>query len=451
MSDRKYLYTERAHYMCPNMHFGIVAEIGAEFDADRIIESIGVLKAAHPLMRSMIAEEQGNSRIYYEEHPELEIPVTIKEAGDNWQTDYETVSKAGWNVHEEALLKVFAYPSGNGTRVLFITHHLLCDGRGLLQLAQEFADYYVNGVKPHLVDEKLMESLDDLPDGSDLGFISKLLIRNSNKKWRKEGHKVSYDEYLKFERDYDSKQKIKREITNVDGEELDALLGLCRENGVTLNDYLVAGMMIEECTDKVVIASDIRNKIKNYKKGALGNYSTAFGVVVKKSSEIMELAKAVDHEVRSIISKPDREMLVLSCYFNMDPELLDAIAISTLGSFEGRQGMSICTAFSVFWFQPIKPANGWVAPHTLTTGVAVSDARCMLAESIDSITSRWLMSMSSSNMVSVLRDTLRHCGIFSVQAVKYFSSFMPRPKRKMRALGYFSIISSMVFSISSGG
>ncbi|MBQ6408000.1 MAG: hypothetical protein IJJ64_08185 [Butyrivibrio sp.] len=325
--------------MCPNMHFGIVAEIVAEFDVNRIIESIDVLKSVHPLMRSLIAEEQGSSGIYYEEQSELEIPVMIKNTDDNWQIDYEAVSSSGWNVQKDALLKVFAYPSGSGTRVLFITHHLLCDGRGLLQLAQEFADYYVNGVKPHLVDEKLMESLDDLPDGSDLRFISKLLIKDSNKKWCKEGHKVSYDEYLKFESAYDSKQDLKREITNVDGEELDALLGLCRENEVSLNDYLVARMMIEECTDKVVIASDIRNKIKNYKKGALGNYATAFGVVVKKkSSEIMELAKAVDHEVRSIISKPDREMLVLSCYFNMDPELLDAIAISTLGSFESKAG-----------------------------------------------------------------------------------------------------------------
>ncbi len=336
MSDRKFLYTERAHYMCPNMNFGIMAEIGAEFDANRIIASVEAVRSAHSLMRSLIAEEQGSAGIYYEEHPELEIPITIKEADDNWQTDYETVSLAGWNVQKEALLKVFAYPSESGTRVLFITHHLLCDGRGLLQLVQEFADHYASGARPHPVDEKLMESLEDLPSGSDLGFISKMLIKNANKKWHKEGHKVSYDEYLKFERDYDRKQNIKREIKNVDGEELDDLLGLCRENGVSLNDYLVAKMMIDEGTNKVVIASDIRDKIKNYKKGALGNYATAFGVVVKKSSDIMELAKAVDHEVRSIISKPDREMLVLSCYFNMEPELLDAIAISTLGNFESK-------------------------------------------------------------------------------------------------------------------
>ncbi len=339
MADRKYLFTERAHYMCPHMHFGILAKIGAEFDANRIIESIGVLKTAHPLMRSLIAKEQESAKIYYEEHPELEIPVTIKAAGDNWQTDYEAVSRTGWNVHKEALLKVFAYPSESGMKVLFIAHHLLCDGRGLLQLVQEFADHYANGVRPCRVDEKLMESLDDLPEGSDLKFISRVLIGDAGKKWRKEGHKVSYEEYLAFEREFDSTQDIKREIKGIDGEELDTLLGLCRENEVSVNDYLVAKMMIDEGVNKVVIASDIRKQIKNYKEGALGNYATAFGVVVKKrDTEIMELAKAVKHEVRSIIRRPDREMLVLSCYFHMDPELLDAIAISTLGNFESKAG-----------------------------------------------------------------------------------------------------------------
>ena len=45
-------------------------------------------------------------------------------------------------------------------------------------------------------------------------------------------------------------------------------------------------------------------------------------------------------------------------------------------------------AFSIDWFQPMKPAYGWVAPQTLTTGVAVSDAKCMFDESIENITSR---------------------------------------------------------------
>ena len=336
---KKYLYTERAHYMCPNMHFGIMAEIGKELDTEKITKTIAVLKSAHPLMRSLIAEEEGSSKIYYEEHPELEIPVTIKETESDWQTDYNAVSKAGWNVQREALLKVFAYPSENNTKILFIAHHLLCDGRGLLQLVQEFAEHYVSGIEPRQADGKLIESIEDLPKGSDLRFISKVIIKDANKKWKKEGHRVSYDEYLKFEREFDSKQKIKREITNIDGEELDKILASCKENGVSLNDYLIAQMMHEENTDKVVIASDIRNKIRNYNKGTIGNYATAFGVVVKKkNNDTMELAKTVSNEVKNIINKPDKEMLVLSCYFNMDPELLDAVAISTFGDFPSNAG-----------------------------------------------------------------------------------------------------------------
>lgn len=336
---KKYLYTERAHYMCPNMHFGIMAEIGKELDTEKITKTIAALKSAHPLMRSLIAEEEGSNKIYYEEHPELEIPVTIKETETDWQTDYNAVSKAGWNVQKEALLKVFAYSSENTTKILFIAHHLLCDGRGLLQLIQEFADHYVNGTEPQQADGKLIERIEDLPQGSDLKFISKVIIKDANKKWSKEGHKVSYDEYLKFEREFDSKQKIKRKITNIDGEELDKILASCKENGVSLNDYLIAQMMHEENIDKVVIASDIRNKIRNYQKGTIGNYATAFGVVVKKkSNDTMELAKTVSNEVRNIINKPDKEMLVLSCYFNMDPGLLDAVAISTLGDFPSNAG-----------------------------------------------------------------------------------------------------------------
>lgn len=336
---KKHLYTERAHYMCPNMHFGIMAEIVKELDTEKITKTIAVLKSAHPLMRSLIAEEEGSNKIYYEEHPELEIPVTIKETETDWQTDYNAVSKAGWNVQKEALLKVFAYPSENTTKILFIAHHLLCDGRGLLQLIQEFADHYVNGTEPQQADGKLIERIEDLPQGSDLKFISKVIIKDANKKWSKEGHKVSYDEYLKFEREFDSKQKNKRKITNIDGEELDKILASCKENGVSLNDYLIAQMMHEENTDKVVIASDIRNKIRNYQKGTIGNYATAFGVVVKKkNNDTMELAKTVSNEVRNIINKPDKEMLVLSCYFNMDPGLLDAVAISTLGDFPSNAG-----------------------------------------------------------------------------------------------------------------
>ena len=206
-------------------------------------------------------------------------------------------------------------------------------------LTEEFAQCYSANVIPELSEERLIEIISDLPEGSDLGFISKVVIKDANKKWSKEGHKVSYDEYLKFEKDFDQKQNITRSILNIEGPSLDDMLSVCKENEVSVNDYLIARMMIEENTQKLIIASDIRTKFKNHNEGSLGNYASAFSVVVKKKhSDVIELSKAVRDEVKKILGAPQKEMLVLACYLTMDPELLDAVAISTLGGFTSNAG-----------------------------------------------------------------------------------------------------------------
>ena len=98
-------------------------------------------------------------------------------------------------------------------------------------------------------------------------------------------------------------------------------------------------MMLEENTGKVLIAEDIRSKISCWQQGTIGNYSTAFGVVVKKkATDIASLAKQVRAVVQDITTHPKKEMLVLACYLRMNPDLLDAVAIATLGDFQSASG-----------------------------------------------------------------------------------------------------------------
>lgn len=139
----------------------------------------------------------------------------VKEEAAFWQQDYEEISVQGWNVKKECLLKVVVYPKGSEFQILFIAHHLLCDGRGLLQLAEEFARYYAKGAMPQFAQEHLIQGLNDLPQNSDLPFISKLMIGDANRRWKKEGRQVMYEEYCAFERAYIQKHKMKREILTV--------------------------------------------------------------------------------------------------------------------------------------------------------------------------------------------------------------------------------------------
>ena len=43
-SNKNYVNTERAHYMCPNMHFWILAQIKSNYDKVQVMHSVKALQ-----------------------------------------------------------------------------------------------------------------------------------------------------------------------------------------------------------------------------------------------------------------------------------------------------------------------------------------------------------------------------------------------------------------------
>ena len=171
---------------------------------------------------------------------------------------------------------------------LFVFHHLLTDGRGALGLVQEFADCYVTGRRPACAQERL---------------IARWLVARTNQKWRGEGRRLDYAAYHSFADGYVRSQRVAHRCETIDGERLARLSGQCHDRGVTLNDYLAARMMLEEQTNKVIIACDLRQRLKCYRSGALSNYATAFSVKLgRRGGDALTLAKAVHVAVRKVIT-----------------------------------------------------------------------------------------------------------------------------------------------------
>lgn len=336
---RQYVLTERAHFMCPNMHFGMVVEVEKSFNLTQLQETLDRMAQAHPFLRSLIAQEEGSNQIYYKIMPVSQIVLSIRENENILWEDYQKIANQDWNVFQTGLLKVFVYPKTDGMKVLFVIHHLLADGRGGLEIAEEFANDYVANVHPIYVEEQLLEAMSDLPPKSRLSGISKFLIKQANARWNKENHTVSYEQYSNFIRSYAKEHPVEHETYVVNSDTVLQMSKSCRENGVTVNDLLMAKMYQSAKTDKVIIASDIRNSLPKYRKGALGNYATAMGIVCRaKTTDEMKLAKEVHRLVKKHMTKNQSRMLVLACYFEMEPTLLDAAAISALGGFDSKAG-----------------------------------------------------------------------------------------------------------------
>lgn len=182
---KQYIRSERAHFMCPNMHFGIIIELSAAFDEAKLRDSVQKLAKVRPFLRCVIAAEGSMDTLYYKDTGASKTELVVLRNEDSLWDDYKKISETAWNVFEEGMLKLYAYPKEKGMTLLFIAHHLLTDGRGLLELVQTFAGIYTTGISPDIAEERLIESIEDLPEKSALSGISRFLVKRANKQWKK--------------------------------------------------------------------------------------------------------------------------------------------------------------------------------------------------------------------------------------------------------------------------
>ena len=337
--EKQYIRSERAHLMCPNMHFGIKIEFSSDYDEIKLRDSVQKLAKVRPFLRCVIAAEGSMDTLYYKDTGASKTELVVLQNEDSLWDDYKKISETDWNVFEGGMLKLYAYPKEKRMTLLFIAHHLLTDGRGLLELVQTFADIYTTGISPDIAEERLIESIEDLPEKSALSGISRFLVKRANKQWKKENQKVSYECYQSFVEEYGKSHKVDYQTYELSKDEVGQMGVLCKENGFTMNDLLMAQMYQKMRTNKIIIAADVRHTLACYKAGALGNYSTAMGIVCKtKTTDIVQKAKEVHKQVQKHKNKNRSLMLVLACYLEINPTLLDAAAISALGGFESKAG-----------------------------------------------------------------------------------------------------------------
>lgn len=339
----EHVFTERAHLMCPAMCFGTVMSMDRELNEDRIRDTVRQLSLAHSFLRALLSHDEKEDRYYYDVKDTSQVRIMIfhdeirgVDAPEILHR-YESITGKEFNLYREGMLLVTAWPALGQTIVLMVFHHLLTDGRGALQLTKEFADCYVFGRKPASAQEKLISSAEEFPEASGLSFISRMLVRYANRQWRKESRRLSYEDYRRKADEFLSSDQVRHILSVVPGREMSRISGRCRAEGITVNDYLLAKVFLEEKTGRIVIARDLRDSLKCYRRGAMGNYSTAFSVELKNAgNDLYKAAGKVHKKVSRIAAKPSSLYLVLQCYAALEPGLLDAAMMASRGRFESR-------------------------------------------------------------------------------------------------------------------
>ena len=346
------IFTERAHLMCPKMNFGIAIHINRALERDKVMDSFQVLAEDHPFLRAVLGFDETDNGFYYDVTDSSKIAVEIADETLTGIDDPKLIKAYGqrtgydWDIRKEGMLKAVSWSCGDSTVFLLVFHHLLADGRGALNLALELSNLYAEGKRHGEVKEKLITS-SDLTKGSELTSISKMLVKKANKDWEKEGNApLSYQEYHEYADCFVKKDKTEVTIVRTPASEVTEMISGCREHSVTINDLLMAKMYREEKTDKIIIAKDLREDLPCYTPNALGNYSTAFSIVIKKQSDdIWKLAEEVHKKVQKALANPRDVYLILQCYANLKPELLDAAFLAAKGAYQSKSAEFIGKTF----------------------------------------------------------------------------------------------------------
>ena len=353
------IFTERAHLMCPHMNFGIAMGVAAAFDARLIKEAFDKLAANHPFLNAVLGHDEKDNSYFYDVTGSSKVDLVISDdcltslEDPELITEYERLTGYDWDIRTEGMLKAVAWNMTGKTVFLLVFHHLLTDGRGALDLAKELAEIYAEGNDGSFAEEKLISSADDMPADSKMPFISRMLVDKANRDWEKEGNKpLSYQEYHEFADSFVKEDKVKITLKKTSSDELGKLVSECREYSVTVNDLLMARMYKDDKTDKIIIAKDLRDSLPIYNKGSLGNYSTAFSIVIKKTDDIWKTAQEIHKKVHKTIASPKDLYLVLQCYARLKPEVLDAAFMAAKGKIAGKSAQFIGKMF--FGFEDAK-------------------------------------------------------------------------------------------------
>ena len=116
----QYLFTERAHLMCPHMNFGVVMSVRAPYEEERVRKAMKRLYAAHPFLNALLDYERETNAYYCRvtDRPTAELKLKAREipdAGDpEVLREYGELTSRDWDLFAEGMLKTVVWPMKEG-------------------------------------------------------------------------------------------------------------------------------------------------------------------------------------------------------------------------------------------------------------------------------------------------------------------------------------------------
>lgn len=316
-NKRVQLMAERLFLMDPNTLMTVVVTIEGDLSTEEIKNAVEkVYTCNQTTMSKMVLDEKGN--LYLEEMQQTGCKVFVE--SQSWEKILCDNEGKTFHIDEGELVRTFIIPRGEKTDIYIMAHHLMCDGLGIFLLVEDIMNT-LQGKEVAYRSTKVLTKRGTIKKG-DLTWKQRLGLKICNKNWKAEKQVYGWDDYYKIHEEFWKNWTTELVMTQIEGEELEALKQECKKLGITVNSYLVTKLLEEhpECRN-IGVPVSLRGEERSI-SNLIASVAVCYQYDRDKTFE--ENAKIVDALVRKAVKNEGAIYHISQFLSIMDPTLVDA-------------------------------------------------------------------------------------------------------------------------------
>lgn len=342
---KQYLNLERPHLMNPSMNIIIKADFKGQFNEKRFQSAVKTLTNTYGILGATVQiDEKG--RAYFVAQSAKPIPVVVLEGGAFFEQLVYEENKKPFHLSADSMLRIFVIPAPSAFSIIFISSHLLGDGKSCLLLMESLAKIYMGEEIPYVA-VRLLKSTEQFPKGSEPPFFVKLYLESLNRQWRKQPKKFTFEDYEKMFPQYHKERETALYTMTFNAVELRKLSYRCKKLGITINSAVVAAFLYakkeligrqENHKEKVGIAIDLRNELTFDASKLIGNYASAISIEQGciKEKQFNKFLLKIHKNLQEKIKNPKSRWLCLYLFDWLEGTLMDSAYFCMSGDFDNK-------------------------------------------------------------------------------------------------------------------
>lgn len=343
MGARYDIVFERGFFRNPTENLVLKGTIEGVFDKVKFEQAMIELGKAHPLLHCVVEQAQDGSVSYIKKEGLLPKLTVLKKEGENaWMELAKEQEHVMFQFETEPTVHFFILYQEKEFDFIMIGHHMLGDGLSYLYLYHDFLECYCNGKRNiEKKDSRPIQSISDLPRGSQPSFLIRSIIKQLNQKWAKNRKILTQSEFQIVHEKYQMEQSIDVALFYLKGEEYLLLRNSVKEHQTTMNTVILTAFMkaLRELTEvpeeKITVAINLRSRL-NFNPGrCIGNYAAAVTRVLQydQSKEFWENAKHFGGTIQKDIQNPKKAFQLMHLFCLLDSSIFDGLFYSKYSDY----------------------------------------------------------------------------------------------------------------------